>query len=251
MSIFPNDPGSPPRILLLGGTSEIGLAILKALGVPGDAEVILAGRDEQRLAAAGKELPGQVRTVPYDAMDTGGHQAFADAVFAAGPLDMVVSAAGVLIPQPDTERDVRRAAEMIETNFTGHVTSLLAIAARMRAQGRGTIVVLSSVAAVRPRKANFVYGAAKAGLDSFARGLTDSLHGTGVRVLLVRPGFVTGRMTAGMPPAPLATTPDQVGAATAAALRGRRAAVWIPAPLGGLAVALRLIPRPLWRRVSR
>lgn len=251
MSIFPNDPGSPPRILLLGGTSEIGLAILKALGVPGDAEVILAGRDEQRLAAAGKELPGQVRTVPYDAMDTGGHQAFADAVFAAGPLDMVVSAAGVLIPQPDTERDVRRAAEMIETNFTGHVTSLLAIAARMRAQGRGTIVVLSSVAAVRPRKANFVYGAAKAGLDSFARGLTDSLHGTGVRVLLVRPGFVTGRMTAGMPPAPLATTPDQVAAATAAALRGRRAAVWIPAPLGGLAVALRLIPRPLWRRVSR
>ncbi len=256
MSIFPNDPGSPPRILLLGGTSEIGLAIVKALGVPEDAEVILAGRDEQRLAAAGKELPGQVRTVPYDAMDTGSHQAFADAVFAAGPLDMVISAAGVLIPQPEVERDVRRAFEMIETNFTGHVTSLLAIAARMRAQGpghrgHGTIVVLSSVAAVRPRRANFVYGAAKAGLDSFARGLTDSLHGTGVRVLLVRPGFVTGRMTAGMPPAPLATTPEQVGAATAAALRGRRAAVWIPASLGGLAVALRLVPRPLWRHVSR
>jgi decaprenylphospho-beta-D-erythro-pentofuranosid-2-ulose 2-reductase len=140
---------------------------------------------------------------------------------------------------------------MIETNFTGHVTSLLAIADRMRAQGHGTIVVLSSVAAVRPRKANFVYGAAKAGLDAFARGLTDSLHGTGVRVLLVRPGFVTGRMTAGMPPAPLATTAEQVGAATAVALRGRKAAVWIPAPLAGLAVALRLIPRPAWRRVSR
>jgi decaprenylphospho-beta-D-erythro-pentofuranosid-2-ulose 2-reductase len=121
----------------------------------------------------------------------------------------------------------------------------------MRAQGHGTIVVLSSVAAVRPRKANFVYGAAKAGLDAFARGLTDSLHGTGVRVLLVRPGFVTGRMTAGMPPAPLATTPEQVGAATAAALRRRQAAVWIPAPLAGLALALRLIPRPLWRRISR
>jgi len=121
----------------------------------------------------------------------------------------------------------------------------------MRAQGQGTIVVLSSVAAVRPRKANFVYGAAKAGLDAFARGLTDSLHGTGVRVLLVRPGFVTGRMTAGMAPAPMATTPEQVGAATAAALRGRKSAVWIPAPLGGLAVALRLIPRPAWRRVSR
>ena len=251
MTIFPNESGHPPRIMLLGGTSEIGLAILAALGAPADTEVILAGRDEQRLAAAGKELPYQVRTVPYDAIATEHHQAFADAIFAGGPLDMVISAAGILVPQEDVERDVQRAAEMIETNFTGHVTSLLAIAARMRARGQGTIVVLSSVAAVRPRKANFVYGAAKAGLDAFARGLTDSLHGTGVRVLLVRPGFVTGRMTAGMAPAPMATTPEQVGKATVAALRGRRSAVWIPAPLGGLAVALRLIPRPAWRRVSR
>jgi decaprenylphospho-beta-D-erythro-pentofuranosid-2-ulose 2-reductase len=256
MTIFPNGVGSPPRILLLGGTSEIGLAILASLGLPADAEVILAGRDEQRLAAAGKELPARVTTMAYDAMDTGGHQAFADAVFAGGRLDMVISAAGVLIPQEEVERDVNRAAAMVETNFTGHVTSLLAIASRMRAQARvgqyrGTIVVLSSVAAVRPRKANFVYGAAKAGLDAFARGLTDSLHGSGVRVVLVRPGFVTGRMTAGMSPAPMSSTPAQVGAATAAALRDGKTAVWIPAPLAGLALALRLVPRPLWRRVSR
>jgi decaprenylphospho-beta-D-erythro-pentofuranosid-2-ulose 2-reductase len=256
MNFITNGAGSTPRLLLLGGTSEIGLAILASLGLPAGAEVILAGRDEQRLAAAGKELPCQVSTMAYDAMDTGGHQAFADAVFAGGPLDMVISAAGVLIPQEEAERDVRRAADMVETNFTGHVTTLLAIASLMRQQAqadqrRGTIVVLSSVAAVRPRKANFVYGSAKAGLDAFARGLADSLHGTGVRVLLVRPGFVTGRMTAGMPPAPMSSTPARVGAATAAALRGGKAAVWIPAPLAGLALALRLVPRPLWRRVSR
>ena len=192
-----------------------------------------------------------MRTVPYDALETGSHQAFVDGLFAGGHLDLVVSAAGVLVPQADLERDVRRAAEMIETNFTGHVSTLLAVAARMRAQGRGTIVVLSSVAAVRPRKANPVYGSAKAGLDAFARGLADLLHGTGVRVLLVRPGFVTGRMTAGMPPAPLATTPEAVGKATAAALRRGQATVWVPPSLAGLALALRLVPRPLWRRISR
>jgi decaprenylphospho-beta-D-erythro-pentofuranosid-2-ulose 2-reductase len=251
MNFFPNEAGYQPRVMLIGGTSEIGLAILAALGLPPNAEIILAGRDEQRLAAAGKELPGQVRTVGYDALDTAGHQAFVDAVFADGHLDLVISAAGVLVPQADLERDVQRAAALIETNFTGHVSTLLAVGARMRAQGRGTIVVLSSVAAVRPRKANPVYGSAKAGLDAFARGFADLMHGTGVRVVLVRPGFVTGRMTAGMPPAPMATTPEQVGAATAAALRRGRAAVWIPAPLGGLALALRLIPRPAWRRVSR
>jgi len=155
------------------------------------------------------------------------------------------------VPQAELERDVQQAAAMIQTNFTGHVSTLLAVAAWMRAQGHGTIVVLSSVAAVRPRKANPVYGAAKAGLDAFARGLTDLLHGSGVRVLLVRPGFVTGRMTAGMRPAPLATTPEAVGAATAAALCGRRTTVWVPPSLAGLAVALRLIPRPAWRRISR
>jgi len=251
MTFLPNEPAYVPRVMLLGGTSEIGLAILAALDAPAATEVILAGRDEQRLEAAGKELPYQVRSVPYDAVEVGRHQAFVDAVFAEGPLDLVISAAGILVPQAEVERDVSRAAAMIETNFTGHVTTLLAVAARMRARGQGTIVVLSSIAAVRPRKANFVYGAAKTGLDAFARGLTDSLYGTGVRVLLVRPGFVTGRLTAGMPPAPMATTPEQVGKATVAALRGRKSAVWIPAPLGGLALALRLIPRSAWRRVSR
>ena len=251
MTFFPNEPAYVPRVMLLGGTSEIGLAILAALDAPAATEVILAGRDEQRLEAVGKELPYQVDAVRYDAVEVGRHQAFVDAIFAEGPLDLVISAAGILVPQAEVERDVGRAAAMIETNFTGHVTTLLAVAARMRARGQGTIVVLSSIAAVRPRKANFVYGAAKTGLDAFARGLADSLDGSGVRVVLIRPGFVTGRMTAGMPPAPLATTPEKVGAATAAALRGRRAAVWVPAPLAGMAVALRLVPRPLWRRISR
>jgi decaprenylphospho-beta-D-erythro-pentofuranosid-2-ulose 2-reductase len=251
MTNRPNGPGRVSRVLLLGGTSEIGLAILAALDLPASADVILAGRDEQRLAAAGKDLPGRVRTVPYDAALTRGHQAFVDGIFAAGPLDLVISAAGILTPQAELVHDVQLAATMIDTNFTGHVTTLLAVAAGMRTRGQGTIVVLSSVAAVRPRKANFVYGATKAALDAFARGLADSLHGSGVRVVLVRPGFVTGRMTAGMAPAPLATTPAKVGAATAAALRGRRGAVWVPASLAGLAVALRLVPRPAWRRVSR
>jgi decaprenylphospho-beta-D-erythro-pentofuranosid-2-ulose 2-reductase len=242
------------RIVLLGGTSEIGLAILAALRLPAETEILLAGRDQAALEAAGKTLPGRVRTCHYDATHIAGHEAFIRDVFAGGPVDIVISAAGVLTPQPVLDQDPRQAAVLIDTNFTSHVTTLLASAARMRDQGHGTIVVLSSVAAVRPRKANMVYGAAKAGLDAFARGLADSLHGSGVRVLLVRPGFVTGRMTAGMDPAPLATTPAAVGAAVAAALRAdrqTRRTVWVPRSLAGLATAMRLVPRAVWRRVSR
>ena len=244
------------RILLLGGTSEIGLAILSALDPAPDDEVILAGRDVPRMEAAGKTLSCRsVSAVTYDAADVTGHQAFADAICAGGVPDLVIAAAGVLIAQSAVEADVALAATMIQTNFTGHVTTLLAFGSQMKARGSGAIVVLSSVAAVRPRKFNSAYGAAKAGLDAFARGYADSLHGTGVRVLLVRPGFVTGRMTAGMTPAPLATTPEKVGVAVAAALRApaadRDAAIWVPAPLAVLAAVMRLVPRPVWRKLGR
>jgi decaprenylphospho-beta-D-erythro-pentofuranosid-2-ulose 2-reductase len=243
------------KVLLLGGTSEIGLAVLSALDLAPDTEVVLAGRDVPRMETAGKTLQGRVSAVAYDATDVAGHEAFADSVCAGGVPDLVIAAAGMLIPQPSLEADVSLAAAMIETNFTGQVTTLLALGSHMKARGSGTIVVLSSVAAVRPRKFNSVYGAAKAGLDAFARGYADSLHGTGVRVLLVRPGFVTGRMTAGMPPAPLATTPEKVGVAVASALRGsaagRDATVWVPASLAVLAAVMRLVPRPAWRKLGR
>jgi decaprenylphospho-beta-D-erythro-pentofuranosid-2-ulose 2-reductase len=284
MSI-PNVSGRFSRVLLLGGTSEIGLAILSSLNLEPGAEVILAGRDAARLEAAGKTLnrrrvarpmaksatvpgaqPGpasrgddppypSITVARYDATETGAHQAFAAEICAGGVPDLVIAATGILIPQEQAERDVRLAATMIETNFTGHVTALLAFGEAMRSRGSGTIVVLSSVAAVRPRKFNSVYGATKAGLDAFARGYADSLHGTGVRVLLVRPGFVTGRMTQGMKPAPLATTPEGVGAAVASALRGQgrgdgKSVVWVPAPLVGLATVMKLIPRPVWRKLK-
>jgi decaprenylphospho-beta-D-erythro-pentofuranosid-2-ulose 2-reductase len=243
--------GRPARILLLGGTSEIGLAIVGALRAPADSEVILAGRDEARLVAAGKELPFQCTTVAFDALAADTHQALIDQVFAAGPVDLVIAATGILTPQAQVDAEPMLAAQMIDVNFTSHATTLVAAAARMRAARHGTIVVLSSIAAIRPRKANYVYGAAKAGLDAFARGLTDALEGSGVRVLLVRPGFVIGRMTAGMAKAPLSSTPVQVGAAVAAALEGSGTQLWVPRSLTVLATVLRLVPRPLWRRMRR
>jgi len=239
------------RVLLIGGTSEIGLAILSAMQLPPEADVLLAGRDADRLRSAAASLPGRVTVLPYDATDPAAHEKLVAAAFADGPVDVVISAAGVLIPQDRLDAEPGQAGLLIETNFTSHVTALLAVAAQMRRAGSGVIVILSSVAAVRPRRANFVYGAAKSGLDAFGRGLADSLDGSGVRVLLIRPGFVIGRMTAGMSHAPLSSTPGQVGAAVAAALDKPSGVVWVPAALRLFAVALRLLPRPLWRRLRR
>jgi decaprenylphospho-beta-D-erythro-pentofuranosid-2-ulose 2-reductase len=242
-------PGWPGRALLIGGTSEIGLAILAALKLQPDTEVLLAGRDAERMRAAAASLPSAARLLSYEATDPEAYAPLVRAAFADGPVDLVISAVGVLIPQDRLDADPRQAGSLLDANLTSHVTALLAVAAELRKAGRGTIVILSSVAAVRPRRANFVYGAAKAGLDAFGCGLADSLHGSGVRVLLVRPGFVRGRMTAGMTPSPLSSTPEQVGAAVAAALARPSGVVWVPPAMRVLAGLIRLVPRPLWRRL--
>ena len=140
---------------------------------------------------------------------------------------------------------------IVHTDYVAQVSMLTHLAAAMRTAGRGSLVVFSSVAGIRVRRANYVYGSAKAGLDGFASGLTDALHGTGVRLLIARPGFVIGRMTHGMSPAPLSSTPQQVAAATARALAQGRRTVWIPWALRPMFFAMRLLPQFVWRRMPR
>ena len=158
---------------------------------------------------------------------------------------------GILGNQARAETDPAHAAAIVHTDYTAQVSLLTVIAATMRSAGHGAIVVFSSVAGVRPRRANYVYGSAKSGLDAFARGLTDALHGSGVRLLLVRPGFVIGRMTEGMSPAPISSTPPQVADAVTAALAKGRSEIWVPRSLAVLALAFRLMPRAIWRRLPR
>src|SRR5215469_13051007 len=107
------DLDRPARILLLGGTSEIGLAMVAALKAPADSQVLLAGRDEARLAAAGKELPFDTAAIAFDALDLDAHKALIDKVFADGPVDLVIAATGILTPQPDIDANPVLGARMI------------------------------------------------------------------------------------------------------------------------------------------
>jgi decaprenylphospho-beta-D-erythro-pentofuranosid-2-ulose 2-reductase len=125
----------------------------------------------------------------------------------------------------------------------------LALARRLRAQGHGTLVVLSSVAGERVRAANFVYGSTKAGIDGFCQGLGDALHGSGVRVLIVRPGFVPTKMTAGRDKAPFSTTPDGVAEVVMRGLERGAETVWAPPVLRVVMAVARHLPRPVFRRL--
>ena len=240
-----------------GGSSEIGLAIVRRLADDGLDGVCLLGRDRERLEAAAKGPRarggrcGPVSVVVADADELGSHErAVADAFGGAGGFDLVIVAVGRLGAQAGLDADPAEATEVMRVTFLGAGSLMLHCLRRLRDQGRGTLIVLSSVAAERPRAANAVYGAAKAGLDALAQGLADAAAGTGVRVLVVRPGFVRTRMTAGLTAAPMSVAPEQVADATVRALAGRAHTVWVPGRLRFVFAVLRHLPRSIFRRLA-
>lgn len=246
--------GKVQSVLLLGGTSDIGQAVVRSLvGGRRGARVVLAARSPESCAGFANELRSQglaVETLAFDADDPSSHRAVLDLAPAGGDLDVIVSAWGVLgAPQSALDNDPIAAARVAHTNYVGVVSAGLECARVLRAQGHGVLVHLSSVAAERTRKANFVYGSSKAGSDAFMQGLSDSLVGSGARVLVVRPGFVQTKMTAGMKAQPFSTTPEAVAEATVRALRTRANTVWAPGPLRYVFAVLRHLPRAVWRRM--
>jgi decaprenylphospho-beta-D-erythro-pentofuranosid-2-ulose 2-reductase len=247
--------GAEQRVLLVGGSSEIAVAIGERLAADGPVRPYLLGRDRERLAHAGATLeragcaPAELDLL--DADDLTRHKDVITHAFArAGGFDLVVIAVGVLGAQQGLDADPQTAALVMQVNFVGCGSLVLHCLRQLRAQGSGSLVVLSSVAAERPRAGNAIYGAAKAGLDALVQGLADANAGSGVRVLVVRPGFVRTRMTAGLPAAPFATTPEAVADATVRALRGRAHTIWVPGHLRFLLSGLRHLPRPLYRRLA-
>ena len=245
---------APPRVLLIGGTSEIGLAIVRRLAAERSARPYLLGRDPLRLRSALAELhrfgceDGTVAECQAD--DLAEHPRVVQEAFAHwGGFDVVILAVGLLGAQAGLDAPADEALEVMRVNFLGCGSLAMEALREMRARGYGTLIVLSSVAGERVRSSNAVYGAAKAGLDGLAQGLGDSLAGSGVRVVLVRPGFVSTRMTAGLEPVPMSSTADDVALATVAALRGRAHTVWVPAKLRYVFAILRHLPRWLFRRL--
>ncbi len=245
--------GMPASAVVIGGGSDLARAVLERLARRRLRHCVLAGRSPERLQESADALARagvtEVETVVLDVRDRSVRDAFVESCLARlNTVDLVLVAAGTL---PNEGLDVLspdEVADTIETNFTGPAALTFAFARRLVAQGSGRIVVFSSVAGARVRKANFVYGSSKAGLDGFCQGLGDALSGTGVKVMIVRPGFVPTRLTDGRSRQPLATSVDAVADAVVRGLESGAEDVYVPASLRVLFGVARLVPRALWRR---
>lgn len=241
-------------VLVLGASSEIAQCTLRRLAAQRLERAILAARNPAQLAGFAEELRAagvaNVETVAFDAADTAAHPAFVDGVFSSGgDIDLVLLAFGVLGDQPEAERHGEAALEILRVNYLGAVSLLVPVAQQLQTQGHGTIVGLSSVAGERARRSNFVYGSSKAGLDAFLQGLGDAVRGSGVRVMIVRPGFVRTKMTEGLTAAPLSVDPEAVAGAIVDGVASGHEIVWVPPALRWVMVVLRHLPRSVFRRL--
>jgi decaprenylphospho-beta-D-erythro-pentofuranosid-2-ulose 2-reductase len=246
-----NAVGAPQSLLLLGGTSDIAIAIAHRYARPG-LRVVLAARPSERRSVAAAELKNlgcEVTEVDLDARDHDSHAATIELALADGDIDIAVIAFGLLGEPERAWQDPDLALELAEVNYTAPVHLGVLLGERMKNQSHGWIVALSSVAGERVRRSNFVYGSTKAGFDGFFLGLGEALREYGVHVLVVRPGFVKSKMTSGLEEAPLAVTPDQVAEAVAEGISAKRELVWVPGPLRVVMSGLRHVPRPLFRKL--
>jgi decaprenylphospho-beta-D-erythro-pentofuranosid-2-ulose 2-reductase len=237
-----NALGTPQRLLLLGGTSDIALAITREYAAERPPAVVLAARPSQRRTEAAEDLRAvgcEVRELDLDARDPHTHADVVRAAAQDGDIDIAVVAFGVLGDAERAWTDVDAALEMVETNYVGAVSCGVAMAGQIKRQGHGVVVAMSSVAGERPRRSNFVYGSTKAGLDAFYTG----------SVLVVRPGFVRSKMTDGIATAPLSVTPEEVAKAVVAGVRRGAEQIWVPTPMRAVMSGLRHLPRPVFRRL--
>lgn len=243
------------RIVLFGGASELGLAIVHELlaGQAGlaRAEVVLAGRPNsvnRATAIASVEQTGAaVQWLEFDAADVDSHAAVVEAAFAA-PVDVAIVAFGVLGAR-ETWRDHADTLRLARANYLGALSIGVLLGQRFTAQGQGKLIAISSMAGERVRRANLVYGSTKAGMDGFYLQLGVELAAEGIQVLVVRPGTVIGRMTAGRQRVPLSTTPEKVAKATVRALNAGRALVRVPAVFNVISAVYRNLPAWLVNRM--
>ena len=246
--------GNPQTILLLGGTSEIGLAICERYLQNAHARILLAampndpGRDDAvaQMKAAGAR---SVELIDFEATAPDSHPKMIDEAFADGDVNVAIVAFGVLGDAEELWQNQRKAVLAAEINYTAAVSVGVLLGEKMRAQGFGQIIAMSTVAGERVRRSNFVYGSTKAGLDGFYLGLAEALREYGVRVLVIRPGQVRTRLSAHVKEAPLTVDKEYVAnLAVTSAAKGKEL-VWAPAAFRYVMIVLRHIPRSIFRKL--
>lgn len=245
---------SEQHILVVGATSAIAEAALRVWAMRGCALYLLA-RDAARAEAIAADLrmrgAAAVHSGALDVTDFAAHEhAIGSAWTSLGYVDAVLIAHGTLPDQARCETDGDYAVREFAVNGTATIALAGLIAQKLEKQGHGTLAVISSVAGDRGRASNYLYGSAKAAVDTYLSGLRQRLHGQGISVITLKPGFVDTPMTAAFKKGVLWATPERIARGIVRAIDRRRAVVYLPWFWRGIMAVIRCIPEFVFQRVK-
>lgn len=237
------------HVIIVGSTSDIGLAILKQLPYADNAEILLVGRE----VPEDFNVENARVTLSFHKCDLEKFedlQSLASILSSLPDIDLAIMAAGFLPPENE-ELDLPLVNKSLLINTVGAVNALAVLAERMHHQIRGQILHISTVAAIRPRSRNFTYGASKSSADFFARGLSSKYENTGLKVSVLRPGFVYSKMTATLSPALFPRDCTRVAEQVIRGLNRKKRIIYAPLILNLVFFVLKLLPIRIFKLIDR
>jgi decaprenylphospho-beta-D-erythro-pentofuranosid-2-ulose 2-reductase len=235
---------SEKGVVLIGGSSEIGLEILNNLRVEPGARLVLISRNSLS-GNYPKGFQNRTEEILCDLESIESVNEILNRVEILDDFDLVILATGYL-PRELNESDLLEVQKTQRINGESVILLMSAFANRMTKLGGGKLLLISSVASIRPRIRNFTYGASKAAADFFALGLANKYRGTNTKIRILRPGFVFTKMTKGFDPAPFAVEKSQVARIAVKAIRGKAVVTYAPVILKLVMNVLRFIPRRIF-----
>jgi short-subunit dehydrogenase len=239
--------------LVIGATSAIAEATARRFALEG-AALFLLGRRIERLKQMADDLQlrgaARVGWQRLDVNETERHEpVMAEALMSLGGIDIAIIAHGTLPDQAACQTSAALAIAEFHTNAVATIALLTRLAMIFEEQRHGRIAVITSVAGDRGRESNYLYGAAKAAVDTFLEGLRQRLHKSGVGVTTIRPGFVDTPMTAAYKKGLLWAQPETVARHIHRALLRGRDIIYVPPFWRGIMLVIRLLPQPLFKRL--
>lgn len=245
---------NPLHVLILGAASGIAQSTARLYAAEG-VVIGLAGRGAARLSSIASDLKvlgaSRVEIFDVDFVSSDAAAELASAFERLGGLDHIILAYGLLGDQAAAERDAAAAQSIIDVNFRSAAAWVLEASSLLERQGRGSLVVLGSVAGDRGRRSNYVYGAAKAGLAVLVQGISHRFRGTGPHVVIVKPGPTVTAMTAGMAKGgPMWSTPEAVAAIVRKAADGGAPVVYAPGRWRLIMAIIRSVPAVIFNKMN-
>ena len=233
-------------VLLLGSTSEIGIAILKRLKVANGTQLILIGRNADSIDLF-QDWSGKVSFLPCDLSNVEQIRGVVSILRTNYVIDFAVIASAHLPPEL-LDSDFDSVHQTFSINAAGIASFLSSIASMMSKSG-GTLIYISTVAAMRPRIKNFTYGASKRSIDFFISGLAAKYKKDGLDIRVVRPGYVHTKLSKEFEVAPFATKPENVAKDVISGLNRDRRILYSPRKLRLVMNALRLLPSGIFHKL--